>query len=119
MPLLSGKKPFTIVQEMPPKSCDLNPIPTSVLYDCLDEVIPIVIGIKNKSLSSGIVPHCFEYVLVKPMLKKASLDTNCLKLYRPASNLPFLSKVLKRIVLKQFLQHLHSHSLVEPFQSAY
>ena len=30
-----------------------------------------------------------------------------------------LSKVLERIVLKQFLQHLESHSLLEPFQSAY
>ena len=28
-------------------------------------------------------------------------------------------KVLERIVLKQFLQHLQSHSLLEPFQSAY
>ena len=46
----------TIVQEMPQKSCDLDPIPTSVLYDCLDEIIPIVISIMNKSLSSGIVP---------------------------------------------------------------
>ena len=27
--------------------------------------------------------------------------------------------VLERIVLKQFLQHLQSHSLLEPFQSAY
>ena len=30
----------TVVQEMPRKSCDLDPIPTSVLYDCLDELFP-------------------------------------------------------------------------------
>ena len=42
-----------------------------------------------------------------------------MKHYRPVSNLPFLSKVLERIVLKQFLQHLQSHGLLEPFQSAY
>ena len=109
----------TIVQEMPEKSCDLDPIPTSVLYDCLDEIIPIVTSIMNKSLSSGIVPQCFKHALVKPLLKKVSLDPNCLKHYRPISSLPFLSKVLERIVLKQFLQHLQSHSLLEPFQSAY
>ena len=39
--------------------------------------------------------------------------------YCPVSNLPFLSKVLEGIVLKQFLQRLQSHSLLEPFQSAY
>ena len=109
----------TVVQEMPKKSCDLDPIPISVLSDCLDEIIPIVTSIMNKSLSSGIVPDCFKHALVKPLLKKASLDPNCLKHYRPVSNLPFLSKVLERIVLKQFLQHLQSHSLLEPFQSAY
>ena len=97
----------TVVQEMPKKSCDLDPIPTSVLYDCLDEIIPIVTSIMNKSLSSGIVPQCFEHALVKPLFKKANLDPNCLKHYWPVSNLPFLSKVLERIVLKQFLQHLH------------
>ena len=57
--------------------------------------------------------------LVKPLLKKANLDPNYLKHYRPVSNFPFLSKVLERIVLKQFLQHLRSRGLLEPFQSAY
>ena len=122
----------TVVQEMPKKSCDLDPIPTSVLYDCLDEIIPIVTSIMNKSLSSGIVPHCFKHALVKPLLKKASLDPNCLichscqrywsvlgQSWSQLLDLPFLSKVLERIVLKQFLQHLQSHSLLEPFQSAY
>ena len=70
-------------------------------------------------LSYGIVPQCFKHALVKPLLEKASLDPNCLKNYQPVSNLPFLSEVLERIVLKQFLQHLQSHSLIEPFQSAY
>ena len=73
----------------------------------------------NKSLSSSIVPQCFKHAFVKPLLKKASLDPSCLKHYRPVSNLPFLSKVLERIVLKQFLPHLQSHSLLEPFESAY
>ena len=104
----------TVVQEMPRKSCDLDPIPTSALYDCLDEIIPIVTSIMNKSLSSGIVPQCFKHAFVKPLFKKASIDPNCLNHYRPVFNLPFLSKVLK-----QFVQHLQSHSLLEPFQSVY
>ena len=27
---------------MPKNSCDLDPLPSSVLCDCLDEIIPIV-----------------------------------------------------------------------------
>ena len=76
-------------------------------------------SIINKSLSSGIIPQCFKHAIVKPLLKKASLDPNCLKHNWPVSNLQFLSKVLERIVLKQCLQYLQSHSLLEPFQSAY
>ena len=38
----------TVVQEMPKNSGDLDPIPTSVLNDCLDEIIPIVTSIMNK-----------------------------------------------------------------------
>ena len=53
----------TIIQEMPKKSYDLDPIPTSVLYDCLDYIIPLVTSIRNKSLSSGIVPQCFDMLL--------------------------------------------------------
>lgn len=109
----------TVLQKMPKKSCDLDPIPASVLYDCLNEITPIVTDIINKSLSSGIVPQHFKHALVKPLLKKSNLDLNCLKNYRPVSNLPFLSKVLERIVLKQLLQHLEFHNLLEPFQSAY
>ena len=59
----------TVVQEMPQKSCDLGPIPTSVLYDCLDEIIPIVTSIMNKSLSSQLLetlPACIQFaILVK------------------------------------------------------
>ena len=57
----------TVVYKMPKKSCDLDPIPTSVLYDCLDEIIPIVTSIISKSLSSGIAPQCFKHVIVKPL----------------------------------------------------
>ena len=62
-----------VVQEMPPKSCDLDPIPISVLYNCLDKIIPIVTSIMNKSLSSGIVPQCFKHAPGKSPLKRPVL----------------------------------------------
>ena len=39
--------------------------------------------------------------------------------YRPVSNLPFLSKVLEKVVLHQLRGHLLTNNLSETFQSAY
>ena len=39
--------------------------------------------------------------------------------FRPISNLPFLSKVFERLVLKRLNCHLHVNSLFPVYQSAY
>ena len=44
---------------------------------------------------------------------------NLLKNYRPISNLPFLSKILEKVVLHKLLSHLQENNLSNPFQSAY
>ena len=101
-----GERVKTVLREMPKKSCDLDPIPVPILHDCFEEITLIVVDIVNKSLSSGVVPSCFKHALVRPLLKKANLAPNCLRNCRPISNLPFLSKVLERIVLEQFFAAL-------------
>ena len=108
-----------IITHMPKKSCQLDPIPYSLMSQCLDELLPAITNIVNVSLASGTVPLPFKNALVTPLLKKSTLDAQQLKNYRPVSNLPFLSKVLERIVLRQLMQHLEIHNLLEPFQSAY
>ena len=108
-----------VIEKMPKKSCQLDPIPSSLFFDCLDELLPTITEIMNASLSSGTVPSCFKHAIVIPLLKKANLDSEVLKNYRPVSNLPFLSKVLERLVLSQLMSHLECHDLLEPFQSAY
>ena len=39
--------------------------------------------------------------------------------FRPVSNLPFISKVLEKIVLRQCQKHLSDNSLLEMHHSAY
>ena len=50
-------------------------------------------------------------------VEEPSLDKNALKKYRPVSNLPFLSKLLKRVVLHQ--EHIANNDFLERKQSAY
>ena len=41
------------------------------------------------------------------------------KTYHPVSNLPFLSKILEKVILHKLLAHLQENNLCNPFQSAY
>ena len=76
--------------------------------------------LRNDSLTSSIFPQTHTFAVVKPLLKKPTLDHNDLKIFRPVSNLSFLSKIIdKRIVLFQMSDHLSSNSLLNPFQSVY
>ena len=68
---------------------------------------------------SGIIPPSLKQAIVFPLLKKPNLDRNVLKIYRPVSNLHFLSKILEKVVLQQLSDHLNATDTLEPFQSAY
>jgi exonuclease III len=101
------------------KHCLLDAIPTSLLKDCFDILGPFLTRLINLSLSEGCFPHSFTKAIVHPLLKKPSLDPDNLSNYRPISQLNFISKLLERIVAKQIEEHLSSHALFLPFQSAY
>ena len=55
----------------------------------------------NATLTSSHVPADFKHAIVKPLLKKPTLDKDILNNYRPVSNLPFISKLVERVVAKQ------------------
>ncbi|GFR78507.1 RNA-directed DNA polymerase from mobile element jockey [Elysia marginata] len=103
------------------KSCDLDPIPTDLLKKYVKNpcVLSYITSIFNQSLQSGAVPEEFKKALVNPMLKKPNLDESDSKNFRPVSNLPFLSKVLEKLVAQQLLAHLDKYGLKNRFQSAY
>ncbi|KAK7108062.1 hypothetical protein V1264_015864 [Littorina saxatilis] len=102
-----------------PKTCELDPIPSSLLCDCIDDLLPYLTHVINDSLTSGSFPDEFKPAIVRPLIKKPSLDKNSLKNFRPVSNLSFLSKITEKIVLSQLLTHLEQNHLLNTHQSAY
>ena len=64
-----------------PKSCELAPLPSKLLIECLDSILPSIIGLFNSSFASGIFPQCFKSALVTHILKKRCLDHNDLNNY--------------------------------------
>ena len=102
-----------------PKSCQLAPIPSKLLIECLDSILPFLTDLFNSFLASGIFPQCFKSAHVTPILKKMCLDHNDLKNYRLVSNLCFIAKILEKLVLSQVSSYLNSHNLYNTCQSAY
>ena len=102
-----------------PKSCKLDPIPSKLLIECLDYILPSLTDLFNSSLVSGTFPQCFKSALVTPILKKRCLDHNDLNKYRPVSNLCFIAKILEKLVLSQVSSYLNSHNHYNACQLAY
>ena len=57
--------------------------------------------------------------MVKPLLKKPSLDHREFKNFRPISNLQFLGKIIENVVADQLINYLDDNNLQELYQSAY
>ena len=102
------------------KTCSLGPTPTFLFVECLDQLLPAVTAIMNKSLRTGVFPSVFKKAIVIPLLKKHHLTrTVWKKIYRHVSNLSFLSKVTEKIVLSQLSTYLNANKLFPVSQSAY
>lgn len=108
-----------VVMAAPVKSCSLDPVPTFLLRDCIDVVLPFLTAMVNASLRQGYVPQSQKMAVVTPLLKKASMDPQELKNYRPVSNLSFVSKLVERLAVRQLLNYLETNELLPPLQSAY
>ena len=115
----SSNEIIKLITCSPNSYCDLDPMPTSLTKQCIDILIHPISEILNKALLLGTFPESFKKAHVTPLLKKASLDKNELKNYRPISNLSFLSKLLEKLVAARLNTHLTTHSLLNKFQSAY
>jgi hypothetical protein len=109
----------TLIMKSPSKSCSLDPVPTWLLKLCVGELLPIITAIVNVSMDSSCVPLAFKCAQIRPLLKKPTLDPDILKNYRPVSNLPFISKVLEKVVDTRIERHLVDNCLHEELQSAY
>ena len=94
------------VQNSAPKTCELDPVPTSLLMECL---LPTLTQIVNDSLTCGIFPQIHKSAVVKPLLKKLTLwpqwswkFSQCVKSFFSVQD------HRKRIVLSQMSDHLSS-----------
>ena len=117
-PATEGEIEF-LIRSSPSKSCSLDPLPTWLLKKVSPHLTSVIMEIINKSLETSTVPSVFKRAIVRPLLKKPGLDPEVLKNYRPVSNLPYVSKLLEKVVCVRIEEHLKKNKLLDDMQSAY
>ena len=97
---------------------DLDPLPPSVLKECIQTLLPFLVVLVNYSLKQGSIDGLTEAV-IRPLLKKAGLDPNIFSNLRPISNLTFISKLIERVVNIRISDHMKANNLDCPSQYGY
>ena len=116
---VSNKTIEEIITSLSSSTCSLDILPTRFLKSVLSSLLPQLCQIVNISIQSGSFPSSLKTVVIKPLLKKSSLDATVLNNYRPISNLPFLGKVLEKAVYQQLSDFLQRNNCFDEFQSGF
>ena len=66
---LSDEDVRALVTKSAKSYCALDPMPMTLLPDCLDEVLPVISYLVNSSVVHGYFPMDWKEALVKPLLK--------------------------------------------------
>ena len=116
--LVSPEELKKILSSKPIKASQQDPIPTILLRACVNELLPALTLLVNLSLTSGSMEGLKKSVIT-PLLKKAGLDPEVLKNYRPVCNTLFLSKSIERVVILQSNEHMDLIGAHVKYQSGY
>ena len=107
------------VKKISTKSCSLDPVPATLLSYCIDDLLPIIQTVVNSSFESAVVPTSMTRAVLSPLLKKQDLDFETFSIFRPISNLKFLSKVIEKVAAERLWEYVRVNGLDETLQSAY
>ena len=116
--LLSQSDVRNLVLNLSKKSCSLDPMPTRLVVECLDTLLPVLTKIINLSLQTGKFHSGWKLALVRPVPKKPNAEMTFSN-FRPISNLSYVSKLVEGAATAQIQELLLRNNLFPITQSAY
>ena len=87
-------------------------MPSWLLKSISDTMAPVIAAMCNASITQNKFPAGHKCAVVRPLLKKPTLDPSDLNSYRPISNLSFVSKILERLIDCRIADHANRHGLI-------
>ena len=107
-----------IIKDWGVKTCSLDPLPSAIFKDIIDDLLPYLCDLVNKSLTTGSVEGVKDCIII-PLLKKSGLDPETLQNYRPVTNELFISKLTEKVVDIQLFKHMTRNKLHSKYQHGY
>ena len=116
--MITDQDILLIINTAPPKSCKLDPMPTTLLKVFKNVIASHIKDIVNTSVLSVRFTRNIKQALLRPLLKKRGLDLTLCN-YRPVSNLAYILKIIERVVCDQLTLYTADSDKIEKFQAAY
>ena len=107
-----------IIKKMGIKTSCQDPLPGSLCKDIIEDLLPYLCDLVNKSLYTGSMEGIKDSVII-PLLKKSGIDSDELKNYRPVTNEVFISKLSEKVVSIRLFEHMTLHNLHSKYQHGY
>ena len=99
--------------------CQSDPINISKITKAYESAVPFVAQLVNQYFIDCVFVESEKLALLRSQLKRAGLDNEDKKNYRPISNLTFLSKIVERIIFDQLYTFMEQAGILTKYQSAY
>ena len=100
-------------------TCMFDPFPTRLLLNFSHLFIDVIVRIIYLTFSTASFRVAFKSAVVKSLFKKITLDCDILKTFYPVSNLPYLSKLIEKVIAIQLVEHMRQNAIMEKVQSSY
>ena len=72
--VLTEEEVSTLITKSSKKSCSQDPMPTHLVVECLDVLLPVLTRMINLSLESSCFPDSWKHAVVHPRLKKPKAE---------------------------------------------
>jgi len=111
---LSTQEIISIIKSLKAKDSFGYEVSPRLLKICAGYISSPLTHICNKAISTGILPDCLKYSIIKPLYKKG--DRSDLANYRPILMLTSFSKVLEKALYKRLIEHIDNKNILNDHQ---
>ena len=103
-----------IIQQMKNVGAGIDPINASIFKNTYPAIVNELVHFVNLCLTQGIFPSALKIAVVKPIFKSG--DKKDFTNYRPISLLPYISKLLEKIIHLRIMSFLDNSNILNSCQ---